>query len=235
MEKHAASEYPNEACGLIVNGRYKPCKNLAEDPTKSFTIDPVVFIEAVNTGKPVAVFHTHPFDQTKPVIIPHEWPSTADMVNWMNTNVPWCIASSTSEGMSELVWLDDSVRPPILGREFVHGITDCYSIIRDWYLFERNINLPNFARVYDWWLQPGVDLYGSNFKAAGFTEVSKDDVQVGDVALMQIRTNVINHAAIVTGTNQLTHHLFHRLSNEDRLDRWSQYIVKYVRYTKDDS
>ncbi|KYP85543.1 hypothetical protein WB91_23335 [bacteria symbiont BFo1 of Frankliniella occidentalis] len=42
IRKHVASEYPKEACGLIIqSGRtqtYMPCRNIADDPMQDFTL-----------------------------------------------------------------------------------------------------------------------------------------------------------------------------------------------------
>jgi proteasome lid subunit RPN8/RPN11 len=71
LERHAADEAPNEACGLIVleNGvavRYERGRNLVASPYRfQLDVDPEVwFLE--DDGYELAVFHSHPTDSARP-------------------------------------------------------------------------------------------------------------------------------------------------------------------------
>ena len=71
LERHAAEESPNEACGLLVfrDGeaiRYEPGRNRAASPYRfDLDIDPDVwFLE--DEGYELAVFHSHPTDSAQP-------------------------------------------------------------------------------------------------------------------------------------------------------------------------
>ena len=71
LERHAADEAPNEACGLIVlrDGRairYEPGRNLAASPYRfELDVDPEIwFLE--DDGYELAVFHSHPTDSAEP-------------------------------------------------------------------------------------------------------------------------------------------------------------------------
>lgn len=71
LERHAADEAPNEACGLIVlrDGRairYEPGRNLAASPYRfELDVDPEIwFLE--DEGYELAVFHSHPTDSAEP-------------------------------------------------------------------------------------------------------------------------------------------------------------------------
>ena len=59
-EAHAARSYPNECCGLVVNGEYWPCRNTAELPTSTFVLEPRDYAVAAIMGKVEAVVHSHP-------------------------------------------------------------------------------------------------------------------------------------------------------------------------------
>ena len=59
---HAVRECPKESCGLIVNGNYWPCVNIAKDPTADFAIDPRAYLGAQMSGVIEAVVHSHPLD-----------------------------------------------------------------------------------------------------------------------------------------------------------------------------
>ena len=37
-------------------------------------------------------------------------------------------------------------KPPLLGREWVWGVTDCWSLVVDWYKEEKGIKLKDYQR-----------------------------------------------------------------------------------------
>lgn len=59
-EGHAILEYPKEACGLLVDGKYWPCQNVADDPEVNFVLNPTDYMEAMLSGTIEAVVHSHP-------------------------------------------------------------------------------------------------------------------------------------------------------------------------------
>ncbi len=59
-EKHGLAQAPEEACGLIVNGTYWPCRNIADEPELDFVINPVDYAKAALSGQVEAVIHSHP-------------------------------------------------------------------------------------------------------------------------------------------------------------------------------
>lgn len=229
FEAHVLERYPEEACGLVVDGAFIPVPNSALEPTKTFRIDPLHYVKASAMGTVQAVLHSHPYQIAEQHKWPPEWPSAADMTGWLANNIPWGICATEGQGISQLVWLDEDNPEPLTGREFIHGINDCYSLIRDWFRLERGIALPNFARGMEWWTS-GKDLYDENFERVGFRPIAMEELQVGDCVMFKVRSPVTNHAAVVTGSNQILHHLFHRLSGHDELAKWGRVINRAVRY-----
>jgi len=222
------ARYPEEACGLIVNGSYISMPNIAADPTETFRIDPIEYVKHSLNGLQ-ALLHSHPYKLEEHTRWPAQWPTTADMKGWMNTGIPWGIVSTEGEGISQLVWLDENNPEPLIGREFIHGVNDCYSIIRDWFKLERGITLINKPRGMEWWGR-GENIYELNLDEAGFVEVPMAEATVGDCVLFKIRSRVENHAAVITGTNQILHHMIGALSGHDSLARHSRLITRAVRY-----
>lgn len=226
---HAAEEYPREACGLIVRGKgYVRCENAAEDPERHFAL-PAAALD-MHRGA-LAVVHSHPDGP--------EYPSAADMTGQMNTALPWGLCVVTEDGTvsKPFYWGDSLTPPPLIGREFRHGPSgtdgrgDCYALIRDWYRLEKGIILPDFARDDAWW-ESGENLYSDHFADAGFVEIPASEAKDGDVFMMKIQSDVINHAGILTGGSQLIlHHLSGRLSRQEPMGRWYKFITKWVRYS----
>ena len=228
INRYVLSKYPEEAAGVIVNGDFYPCANVAADPVRAFRIEPKIFVRE----KIQAVIHSHCIDPEKPFEYDPRWPSKTDMEQWMATNVPWgIVATNGRDDVSSLLWLDDNEIAPLEGRDFAHGVRDCYSIIRDYYRTVLDIKLNNYPRGMGWW-DEGKDLYSENFEKEGFVEVPATAATTHDVALFRVRSPVINHAAVIVDHGQILHHLFHRLSGYDSLSRWHRNIVKYIRKVK---
>jgi len=86
--QHAETEYPKEAAGLVVDGNYFPCKNIADNPKDNFVINPVDYARAMTLGKIEAVVHSHP--QGTPI-------SNYDYRACMQTKMRWYVYSVPSK------------------------------------------------------------------------------------------------------------------------------------------
>ncbi|WP_263146068.1 C40 family peptidase [Pseudomonas sp. RIT-PI-AD] len=207
IREHAAADYPREACGIIVaNGRrqeYVRCRNVAVEASEEFRLAPEDYAEAEERGRVIGIVHTHPDASSKP--------SAADRAHCEASGLPWHILSWPEGDLRTLV--PSGEIPPLEGRTFVHGVWDCYAIVRDWYRLERGITLPDYPREDGWW-ERGENLYMRFYEDAGFHPV-EGRPQVGDVIIMQIRAAEPNHAAIYLGDGQILHHLHGRLSQRD--------------------
>ncbi|WP_454710945.1 C40 family peptidase [Cupriavidus nantongensis] len=221
IRAHAAAEYPREACGLIVvergRERYVPCRNAASG-TEHFVLPAEDFAAAEDLGEVVAVVHSHP---DAPAMA-----SEADLVSCEASGMPWHILSWPADDLRTIE--PSGYQAPLVGRQFAHGVLDCYTLVRDWYRIERAIALPDFPRRDDWWHQ-GEDLYMRHYAEAGFVAVSQDQPeQAGDVILMQLRSPVPNHAAVYLGGGHMLHHLHGRLSSRDVYGGYWQEITRCV-------
>lgn len=195
MRQHAEARYPEEACGLLIrtdNGRvYWPCLNAAASASEHFVISRSAWCEAEDQGQVLAVVHSHNNGSARP--------SQADRVSCELHELPWAIVAWPG---GEIGWLKpEGYTAPLLGRDFTHGVLDCYTLIRDWYAREWGLTLPDYPRTDRWWEDKhGPSLYQHHFAEAGFVQV--DSPQRGDVLIMDIgRTYHPNHAAIFLGTD----------------------------------
>ena len=220
---HAAKEFPREACGLLViqKGRevYCPCRNIGVG-TDQFVIHPEDYVAADRQGEIVGVFHSHPN-------LPPE-PSQADRVACEATGLPWSIVSFPAGQWAQIKPV--GYVAPLVGRQWAHGVLDCYALVRDWYVQERGIELPDFERFDEWWKR-GMNLYLDNFGTAGFgvtDQTAQTDLQVGDVLLMQVASPVPNHAAVYLGDGLILQHLQGRLSSRDVYGGYWQKVTTHA-------
>ena len=211
---HAKIEDPKESVGLLLNvkgkERYYPCNNLSMSSYQCFVLDPEDYVRADNTGEITAIIHSHP--TTPPT------PSQADLVGCENSNLPWHIVNPKTEqwGYCE----PNGYKAPLLGREWVWGVTDCWSLVRDWYREEKQIELKDYQRS----MTPEEFLKNPLFEEyaiqTGFRELEPNEaLQEGDVLLMSILHPTLNHVAIFLG-DMVLHHLADRLSCREPYSPW---------------
>lgn len=226
IEKHAAAAYPHECCGLIIRAtrqrRYIPCSNSHENPTEHFMISAQAWADAEDMGEVLAIVHSHPDAG------PHA--SSDDLKSCHDSGLPWVIMSWPG---GEYTVTTPADTPPILKRPFIHGSWDCYGLIRDWYQQERDIELPDFHRDDNWWTR-GENLYVKHYAEAGFYSHA-DELQVGDVILMQYKADEINHAGIYLGDGKMLHHMYGKLSEVVPYGgMWRERTILTLRYQNGD-
>jgi proteasome lid subunit RPN8/RPN11 len=218
--EHARDESPRESCGLLLirKGRevYRRCRNIGVG-TDQFVIHPEDFAQADVQGHIVGVVHSHPG-------LPPT-PSQADRVACEVSGLPWHIVSFPSGQWSQIE--PSGYVAPLVGREWSHGVLDCYALLRDWFKLERGVELPNFTRFDDWWKR-GENLYLDNFEKVGFAQVKPEEIQMGDCILMQVASPVPNHAAVYLGDGLILHHLQGRLSSRDVYGGYWQKVTTHV-------
>jgi len=217
---HAKDQDPKEAVGLLLNvkgkERYFPCRNLALTDHQCFILDPEDYVKADNTGEIVAVVHSHPV--TPPI------PSQADKISCEQSGLPWYIVNPKTEQWGYLE--PSGYKAPILGRQWVWGITDCLSLVTDWYKEEKKVEIKKATRplTFDEFINNPQSKEDGDFNNyllnVGFRLLTPDEkLENGDVLTMSILGNGINHVAIFLNGDVL-HHLTDRLSCKEPYSEW---------------
>lgn len=115
---------------------------------------------------------------------------------------------------------------PLEGRPFLHGLFDCYTLIRDYYVRNFNIMMPNnMQREWEWWNQ-GPNLYVENANNYNFFEVN--DIQKHDLLVMSLGSPVPNHGAVYLGEGKLLHHVAGRFSTIEELTTFYKTKISVV-------
>ena len=213
---HAKDQAPKESVGVLLNvkgkEKYYPCRNLSMTANQCFILDPEDYVKGSNLGEITAIIHSHP------TTLPN--PSDADLVSCENSGLPWHIVNPYTETWG--YFEPTGYKAPLLGRNWVWGITDCWSLVRDWYKQEKNIDLVDYQRPIDpeeFLKNPLFEKYAND---TGFRELdSNESLQKGDVLLMSILHPTLNLVAIFLG-DMVLHHLADRLSCREPYSAWLQ-------------
>ena len=211
---HAKDQDPKESCDILIEikgkEKYFPCKNLSTYSQQCFIIDPKDFVKAEEKGNILAVVHSHPV--TPPIA------SQADRISCENSKLPWHIVNPKTEQWG--YYEPSGYKPPLIGRHWVWGVTDCWSLVRDWYKEKKGIILRDWDRPTT--PEQFIDnpLFESCFLETGFRELRPDEkLKNGDALLMSIMATGLNHVAIFLDGDVL-HHLADRISCREPYNEW---------------
>lgn len=201
--KLAKEKAPQEAVGFIVmKGRKQvliPGRNIADNPTEFFAIDPDDYVAAEQEGDIVVILHSHTGEHATAMM------SDFDMSSLIMEEITFGIYSVTSGEYLE----HEPVNQSLVGRFFCLGATDCYGLVMAWHK-QQGIDLLDFRVPYAWW-ERGEQLFTKeNFERAGFVE---SDLVPGAMVVMEVAASVPNHCGIMIDEDQLLHHLPKSLSN----------------------
>lgn len=235
--RHAMECFPNESCGMVIEGVYKPYKNISKNPKDSFKIHPNAYV--ANEGKIDFIIHSHVGNDENKNDVGHA--SKSDMSQQIATNVPWCIIHINQYGnyVRHYTWGDQLPIQDLVGRPFSHGIYDCYSLMRDYYRVNNVCKLDIHPRNNWFWekykLPDGTthkpeDLIMKGIKEVPHIWVDKKNLQPGDACFAMMKSTVVNHCAIYLGDGLILHHLYHKLSCREPFNRYKNYWQCFARY-----
>jgi proteasome lid subunit RPN8/RPN11 len=229
---HAIEQYPNECCGVVIDGRYFKMPNIHPRPRDDFMIQTEDYFALVQKYGPLeAVIHSHPTGKPGP--------SHSDMTYQQAAAVPFGIIVLGSEhAVRDVVFFGDTVPiAPEVGRPFIHGVYDCYSLGRDHLRTTYGLVLPNFPRSVDWW-EPGMkdNLLEDNFTKAGFVAIGFNELKPGDALMCHFaHAQKVNHCGVYIGDGRILHHLHGtplkpRLSTIEPVYNWRRFSTHALRH-----
>lgn len=233
MRSEAELRFPKEACGFVIaRGKkaiFMPAENTA-DGTDQFIIDPASYARAEDAGEVLAIWHSHPNASGTP--------SEADMAGCEATELTWLI-SPLWAGEGGFVHDDVTVmqpsgfQMPYVGRPYLFGTFDCYSLVTDYYAREFDIRLARMghARIKQWW-RHGHDIIEDNWRAQGLAPVTDGSFEPGDILTFAMDSEVANHIAVYVTGDIMIHHLVNRLSRNETLGPfWMSRLKHHFRHT----
>lgn len=207
IQDHALESYPLESVGMVVDGKvtgryiegdYIRLENVHPQPTHGFRVSGQDMLRM--EGRITAIVHSHPDGGNAP--------SASDMMSQQMMNLPYIIVATDGTNCLEPFEFGDCLEPlPLEGRPFRHAVTDCYELMRDYWMVNFGYRLQNIPRDWEWW-RDGLDLYRDYFEPAGFRALRDgEQPQKHDCFFMSIGSKVPNHGGIYLGNGEILHHL----------------------------
>lgn len=237
-KKHALEKFPQEMVCVFTEKDCIFLENIAADRENAFLVDEKALLE-IGLENVKCIVHSHPTN-----FEPMQYPSALDMKSQMNFGVPFGIVACSKERAYDIEYFGDGIpkkKEELCGRYFIHGIQDCYSLIRDYYLLELGIKLPDFPRDWNWW-ENGGNLYEDFFGDAGFYSVPLSSLRRYDLFFMSlgisaVKQNKVNHGGIYLGDDIIFHHKSGakpydtgQVSCKENIYRYSKYFRYAVRH-----
>lgn len=234
MRAEAQAQYPNEACGVVIKkgkkATFVPCRNVAADPRNFFVMDAEDYADAADKGEIVAIWHSHTNRSPQP--------SQADLVGIENSGLPWYILSISMGDDGEFVFEGPTITEPsgfempYIGRPYVFGVMDCYTLVRDYYKREFGISLGEGPRIEFWWRDPkNKDLLKNGAKSQNLIPLINEEPKIGDLFLITTEGEEPNHVAIYIGDDMILHHCHDRLSKRDvYAGYYKKHTVSHLRH-----
>jgi hypothetical protein len=102
------------------------------------------------------------------------------------------------------------------GRQFSWTEAHCYTLVRDFYRDNFQIELSDYACPHEWWNR-GLDLYSQLYYREGFRSLDchPRDYLPGDLIMMSYDSPVANHLGVLLDNGRMLHHMVGGLSKTD--------------------
>ena len=224
FKEYAKEQAPNEACGLlaVIKGEetFWPCKNIAEGKFEFFMLDPDDWAECEDAGEVIGVIHSHPVGSATP--------SDTDKAACEHLGFPYFIYSIQHDHWEKLE-PSDWKAPSLIGRRFIWGKYDCWSIVTDWLKENKNIDIPYWPRPKSMKKFEENPEFEYALPKLGFQKQDKTEkFKIGDVLLFTGSKNKLNHVAVYIGDSMILNHNFRALSCREPLHFEHQQTLRQV-------
>jgi cell wall-associated NlpC family hydrolase len=177
----------------------------------------------------IAIVHSHVLQPKNIVIYDIRSPSRADYVGQQETKVPWLIVGTERKNIKPAIEIPRTPNREYLKRRFMWYVSDCYSLIYDYYFFEFDIELPLWNNEWNWETTELNNLFDEYVEYANFVDIENtDELQVGDVILLNTFNRIGNHLSIYIGDGKIIEQA--GISVERELSDYTGNIHRFLRY-----
>jgi len=224
--QHARDEFPNEACGAIINGEYVKFKNESETPELSFEIkDDLFFVEYINKNVECLVHSHNDSNQA----------SFVDQVQQKELDLPSLIINLKNKSLMDCIVFGEKELAPIEGRPFFWGAFDCVTCVSDYLINKFGVGIDYPPHEMGFWGKQKTYFESYIEGDDKFMWVSPDDLKVGDMLLYNIDgSRHINHIGVYVNENgQVLHHMYNNISGLYPINFNKKYLRKAWRLRND--
>lgn len=198
--KYALQSPDEESVGLICGDNFVPCKNIHGNKKHYFSIDPIDYIKATKIGKITAIFHSHVNDSPGFSVFDYQQSILNNLEYWL-----YDLKSKTFKILKPQIFTK------YINQPFKEGISDCFSLIRDFYKNELNIEIPNwfcnrkkgFVKIQKNLLE--TQEYKELGKSIGFNLVLDNNLKNFDILIFKFYDRL--HMAIFLENNCILHQI----------------------------
>ncbi len=210
----------NEVCGLILDNKtVYPCRNTSSK--SRFSISEIDYLKASAKGEITGCYHSH---------LNSEKPSFLDKINCKHHDIQFLIYCIKQDKFIELN--PNDIKDTYFGRDFVFGKTDCFTLIRDFYLNELNIEIPDYFRDVNYWksglIESKIKEFGK-FKLIHEGKMSDTGfLKENDIIIFGGIAKHMKHLGVYVGNEVVLHHPTGRKSEFAQIDKKIKRITKGV-------
>ncbi len=226
FKSHVLDCYPQEACGVIIDEKFVPLANSHPDPANNFLVSEEDSFSLASLNRDYIIIHSHTFDRFKN---DPRTPSHEDTKGQQADGHLWAIVHCDGESVTDPISFGFPSSDEVLGRRYISNVYDCFTIARDYYWQNRNIDLGSHPRPEKWedWNPRYIE---NNYSELGFNQLPEFEPLIeGDVVLFKIASLNINHIGIVLDEDTFIHHLYNRKSCKDSIHKWHSQLAKKLR------
>ena len=211
---------------MLTQETFIPCKNISDRPLSNFKIDPLIFVK--HYKQTTAIIHSH-VTKKSPQVLDIRSPSITDLAHQKKLPIPWLIYGTDGKNCLPPVKLPRICSSNYLGRPFIWFIFDCYTLVQDYYFFEKGIKLADHKidkeyrdiRQLEYIFEPYIQEYG-------FKELNNiEGLQNGDLFIVNNGNLKRNHLVIFHNGKVLNQDT---LSIEEPLEKYIGRIEKRLIY-----
>jgi cell wall-associated NlpC family hydrolase len=232
IKKACTDALPNEGCGFVVLvhnhyfTRIVPARNSHEDPQRFFRIGPEEFVRASERGKILAIYHSHP---RKAATEPGKPLLDHDRAACEVINIPYLVYSVLNDDFA--YYEPSGWMPDLIGRKYIPGIFDCYTLVRDYYREKLKLSMGMYDYDEYWYMDPKQRLIEDNFEKEGFIPHHPVAPRLHDGLLFSFGTPQVTHCAVYVGDSYILHHRHGGLSCREYLSgRFREHLVVLMRH-----
>lgn len=214
-----------EICGLLIETptgvSVHHSQNNAANKSKYFVINPIDYIQASEKGKIIGCYHSHIDDNFDF--------SEFDKNNAEKHKLTYVLYSIKADKFIE--YIPQNRKNNYLDRKFEIGKSDCFSLVRDYYLNEFKIKISDYQRK-NGWFDENTEIIFQNFEKEGFRLLENNEKwEKYDILTFGKTERELFHFMIYLDNEIILHHPHDKYSIIEKLsDSKKRHIKAVFRY-----